>query len=176
MLPKLSGFDVCKKTRAEGISTPIILLTARGEEIDKILGLEFGADDYITKPFGMEELMARIRAALRRVPQKEDEGSKLETGDFMVDLEAYTVSVRGVMIHLTPKEFELLSLFLKNDGKVLTHRKILSAIWGANSVEQSEYLRVFVGNLRKKIELDPSDPKYIQTEPWIGYRFSSYPN
>lgn len=171
-MPGMNGIDFCKEVRKIS-EVPIIVLSVKGQEEIKVAALDAGADDYITKPFGMDELMARIRAALRRVPPKEEDEKKIELGVFSVDLEAYSVSVRGRRVHLTPKEYELLNLFLQNDGKVLTHRKILSAIWGANSVEQSEYLRVFVGNLRKKIERTPTDPQYIQTEPWVGYRFSS---
>jgi len=124
--------------------------------------------------------MARIRAALRRSQsagdgKHEERPLRIDSGDFSVDLETYKVKVRGEAVHLTPKELELLVFFLKNEGKVMTHRNILSAVWGANSVEQNEYLRVFVGTLRKKFEADPSDPQYILTEPWVGYRFNSQP-
>jgi two-component system KDP operon response regulator KdpE len=143
-----------------------------------VAALDAGADDYVTKPFGMEELMARIRAALRRSSSttdgdQEQQPVRIDSGDFSVDLETYTVKVRQEAVHLTPKELELLVYFLRNEGKVMTHRNILSAVWGANSVEQNEYLRVFVGTLRKKLEPDPADPQYIVTEPWVGYRFNS---
>ena len=175
-MPEMSGLSLCRAIRRIS-PVPIIVLSVRGEESTKVDALDAGADDYVTKPFGMEELMARIRAALRRVPvdsgDEDDAAIILESGDFSVDLETYTVKVRGEAVHLTPKELELLVYFLKNEGKVMTHRAVLSAVWGANSVEQNEYLRVFVATLRKKLEADPSDPRYILTEPWVGYRFNS---
>ena len=171
-MPEMGGLALCGELRKIA-TVPIIVLSVKGEEDTKVAALDAGADDYVTKPFGIEELLARIRAALRRAPDEAEPLSRIESGDFSVNLETYTVSVRGEKLHLTPKEFELLIFFLKNEGKVLTHRSILNAIWGANAVEQSEYLRVFVGNLRKKIELDPSHPKYILTEPWVGYRFGA---
>ncbi len=179
-MPEMGGLSLCREVRKIS-QVPIIVLSVKGEESTKVDALDAGADDYVTKPFGMEELMARIRAALRRrVPAgsngSEDARTKIESGDFFIDLETYTVSVRGETLHLTPKELDLLVFFLKNEGKVMTHRAILSAVWGSNSVEQNEYLRVFVGNLRKKLEADPSDPKYVVTEPWVGYRFSSTPS
>ena len=177
-MPEMGGLILCREIRKLS-AVPIIVLSVRGEESTKVAALDAGADDYVTKPFGMEELMARIRAALRRSPSiaepRQERPVSIESGHFSVDLETYTVKVRGEPIHLTPKELELLVLFLKNEGKVMTHRNILSAVWGANSVEQNEYLRVFVGTLRKKLEKDPSDPRYIVTEPWVGYRFSSQP-
>lgn len=171
-MPEMDGLELCRQIRARS-EVPIIVLSVKGEERTKVEALDVGADDYVTKPFGMDELMARVRAALRRVPEGSKEIKHLEIGDFTVDFEAYTVKVRGSNVHLTPKEFELLVYFLKNDGKVLTHRKILASIWGANSVEQAEYLRVFVASLRKKVEQEPAEPKYILTEPWVGYRFSA---
>ncbi len=176
-MPEMGGLLLCREIRKLS-AVPIIVLSVRGEESTKVAALDAGADDYVTKPFGMEELMARIRAALRRSQstgdgKQEEQPVKIESGDFSVDLETYTVKVRGEAVHLTPKELELLVFFLKNEGKVMTHRNILSAVWGANSVEQNEYLRVFVGTLRKKLEADPADPRYILTEPWVGYRFNS---
>ena len=178
-MPEMGGLTLCREIRKIS-KVPIIVLSVKGEESTKVDALDAGADDYVTKPFGMDELMARIRAALRRVaagPASADESRPIiESGDFLVNLETYTVTVRGEQLHLTPKELELLVFFLKHEGKVMTHRAVLSAVWGANSVEQNEYLRVFVGNLRKKLEADPSDPKYVVTEPWVGYRFSSTPS
>jgi two-component system, OmpR family, KDP operon response regulator KdpE len=178
-MPEMGGLTLCREIRKTS-QVPIIVLSVKGEEAAKVDALDAGADDYVTKPFGMEELMARIRAALRRVPAAIEEPDQpavnLESGDFSVNLETYKVKVRGETVHLTPKELELLVYFLKNEGKVMTHRSILSAVWGANAVEQNEYLRVFVGNLRKKLEADPSNPKYILTEPWVGYRFSGLPD
>jgi two-component system, OmpR family, KDP operon response regulator KdpE len=149
-------------------------LSAKGEEQTKVEALDIGADDYVTKPFGIDELLARVRASLRRAPLPVTAAavqSILEVGDFRVDFESRQVTVCGREVHLTPKEFELLTYFLNHSGKVLTRRTLLAALWGGNYVEQNEYLRVFVGNLRKKLEKDPSNPRYILTEPWIGYRF-----
>ena len=156
-MPGMDGLKLCGEIR-KGSQVPIIVLSVKGEEPTKVAALDAGADDYVTKPFGSEELLARIRVALRRV-----EVSPASAGPI----------VRGESVHLTPKEFELLVFFMKNEGKVLTHRKILASVWDANAVEQAEYLRVFVGNLRKKFELDVTDPKYILTEPWVGYRFNA---
>jgi two-component system KDP operon response regulator KdpE len=173
-MPNMSGLELCRKLRAIS-SVPIIVLSVKGEEETKVEALDAGADDYVTKPFSINELLARIRAALRRSAIISAAGpaepKTIELGDFHVDLEARSVSVGGREIHLTPKEYELLLYFLQHAGKVLTHRTLLGAIWGGNYTEQSEYLRVFVGQLRKKIEQDPSSPKYILTEPWVGYRF-----
>lgn len=172
-MPNVDGLELCRRVRAVS-QVPIIVLSAKGEEKTKVEALDIGADDFVTKPFGMDELLARVRASLRRATApsiNEATQTVLESGDFHVDLEAREVKVRGKEIHLTPKEFELLIYFIRHSGKVLTHRTLLSAIWGGNYVEQNEYLRVFVGNLRKKIEPDAAAPRYIVTEPWIGYRF-----
>jgi two-component system KDP operon response regulator KdpE len=168
-MPEMSGIEVCREIRRAS-AIPIIVLSVKGEEKTKVEALDAGADDYITKPFGMDELLARVRVALRRAPS-EKESSKLEAGDFLIDLATHRAFVRGREVHLTPKEFELLSHFVKNHGKVMTHRSLLAAIWGGNFTEQTEYLRVFVGNLRKKIEPNPAKPTHILTEPWVGYRF-----
>jgi len=170
-MPNLSGLELCRRLRATS-DVPIIVLSVRGEEQTKVQALDAGADDYVTKPFGMDELLARIRAALRRKPPPDSQSPILEAGDFQIDLEAHTVTQRGNEIHLTPKEFDLLVHLLRNAGKVLTHHALLGAVWGGDYTEQNEYLRVFIGQLRKKIELDPSEPRYILTEPWIGYRFN----
>ena len=172
-MPNVDGLELCRRLRAVS-QVPIIVLSAKGEEKTKVEALDIGADDFVTKPFGIDELLARVRASLRRATApsiNEAAQTVLESGDFYIDLEAREVKVRDKEIHLTPKEFELLIYFIKHSGKVLTHRTLLSAIWGGNYVEQNEYLRVFVGNLRKKIELDAAAPRYIVTEPWIGYRF-----
>jgi two-component system KDP operon response regulator KdpE len=150
---------------------PIIVLSVRGQDRSKVEALDAGADDYVTKPFSMNELLARIRAQLRRTPAAEEQPSVITAGDFSIDLEARSVKVSGHEVHLTPKEFDLLVYLARRPGKVVTHRTLLAAIWGPNSIEQPEYLRVFVGQLRKKIETDPSTPKYLLTEPWVGYRF-----
>ena len=170
-MPNLSGLDLCRRLRAIS-EVPIIVLSVRGEEKTKVEALDAGADDYITKPFGMDELLARIRAALRRKPATDSNAQILEAGDFRIDLDAHTATQAGKELRLTPKEFDLLVHLMRNAGKVLTHRALLAAVWGGDYTEQNEYLRVFIGQLRKKIELDPSGPRYILTEPWIGYRFN----
>ena len=170
-MPNLSGLELCRRLRATS-DVPIIVLSVRGEEQTKVQALDAGADDYVTKPFGMDELLARIRAALRRQPATDSRSQMLEAGDFRIDLEAHTITQSGKEIHLTPKEFDLMVHLVRNAGKVLTHRALLGAVWGGDYTEQNEYLRVFIGQLRKKIEPDPSEPRYILTEPWIGYRFN----
>lgn len=172
-MPEMSGIEVCREIRKTS-EVPIIVLSVKGEEQTKVEALDAGADDYITKPFGMNELLARARAVLRRRPD-EDREQLVEAGDFTVDEANHLVTVRGDQIHLTPKEFELLSFLIRNHDRVLTHRTLLAKIWGGDYTEQTEYLRVFIGNLRKKIEIDPSKPRYILTEPWVGYRFSPTP-
>lgn len=169
-MPVMDGLELCRRFRLKSKS-PIIVLSVKGEERTKVQALDAGADDYVTKPFGINELLARVRANLRRTPQEEISGGVIEDGDFRVDLDAHVVSVRGRELKLTPKEFELLVYFARNPHKVVTHRKLLSAVWGAASAEQPEYLRVFIGQLRKKIEADTGSPSYILTEPWVGYRF-----
>lgn len=171
-MPNMSGLELCKKIRSFS-AVPIIVLSVRGEEKTKVEALDAGADDYITKPFGIDELVARIRAIHRRVStESTDSSSQLSRGDFQIDLDARQVNVRGGEVHLTPKEYDLLVYFIRHPGKVLTQRTLLGAVWGGNFTEQSEYLRVFVGQLRKKIEPDSANPRYIVTEPWIGYRFN----
>ena len=171
-MSEMDGIEFCREIRKVS-QLPIIVLSVRGEEKTKVQALDAGADDYVTKPFGIDELLARVRAALRRVPLNgDDEQSILEDGDFRIDLSRHTASVRGQDVHLTPKEFDLLVLLFRNRGRCLTHRAILTAIWGGNFTEQTEYLRVFLGNLRKKIESNPTKPTYILTEPWVGYRFN----
>ncbi len=171
-MPNVDGLEFCRRLRAIS-QVPIIVLSAKGEEKTKVEALDIGADDFVTKPFGIDELLARVRASLRRAnapPISETTQVTLDVGDFHVNLESREVKVRDKDVHLTPKEFDLLIYFIKHSGKVLTHRTLLAAIWGSNYVEQNEYLRVFIGNLRKKIELEAT-PRYIVTEPWIGYRF-----
>ena len=170
-MPNMGGLEFCRRVRLTS-DVPLIVLSVKSEERIKVEALDAGADDYVTKPFGMDELLARIRAALRRNSVRAGKESAVrETGDFRVDPEAHKASVKGREIHLTPKEFELLVYLVQHPGVVLTHHKLLGAIWGGNYTEQTEYLRVFIGQLRKKIEADPANPKYILTEPWIGYRF-----
>lgn len=170
-MPDMDGIEVCRAIRKLS-QVPIIVLSVKGEEKTKVEALDAGADDYMTKPFGMSELLARVRANLRRSPITKEE-TEFQAGDFRIDLAKHQIFVKEKEIHLTPTEFELMSYLIKNDGKVITHRTLLGAIWGGNFTEQNEYLRVFVGNLRKKIEENPSKPKYILTEPWVGYRFNS---
>jgi two-component system, OmpR family, KDP operon response regulator KdpE len=171
-MPNMNGIELCRRLRAIS-QVPIIVLSAKGEEQTKVEALDTGADDFVTKPFGIDELLARVRASLRRAatPIANEALTVIEAGDFHVDLESRKLTVLGREIHLTPKEFDLLTYFIQHPGKVLTHRTLLAAVWGGTYIEQNEYLRVFVGNLRKKIESDPATPRYIITEPWIGYRF-----
>ena len=172
-MPNMDGLHLCRNLRVIS-QLPIIVLSVRGEERTKVQALDAGADDYVTKPFGMDELLARIRAALRRAPDPKQDvvaASVFEVGDFRLDLEDRSVTVRGREVHLTPKEYDLMVYLVSHPGKVLTHRTLLAAVWGGESLEQTEYLRVFVGQLRKKIEPEPASPRYLLTEPWIGYRF-----
>jgi two-component system KDP operon response regulator KdpE len=170
-LPDLEGSEVCRRMRALS-KAPIVVLSARNEEADKVAALDLGADDYVTKPFGPEELLARIRVALRRAgADAPQEGGVFEAGGITIDYDRHRVLRDDVEIRLTPKEFELLSLLARNHDRVLTHRAILKAIWGANAVEQPEHLWTLVAQLRKKIEPDPTNPKYLLSEPWVGYRF-----
>ena len=168
MMPGMSGVEVCRRIR-EKARTPIIVLSVRDRERSKIEALDAGADDYITKPFSSQELLARVRAHLRRAPERPID-SAIEAGDFVVDPAAHTVTVSGRHVHLTPKEFDLLLHLARHPGKVITHRALLTAIWGAQSAHQPEYLRVFIGQLRRKLEGE-SGKQYFQTEPWVGYRF-----
>jgi two-component system KDP operon response regulator KdpE len=173
-LPDLEGTEVCRRIRLTS-KVPIVVLSARGAEADKVQALDLGADDYVTKPFGPEELLARLRVALRRVASDDGvvESGVLRAGDLAIDYDRRRV-VRGeAEIRLTPKEFELLSLLARNHDRVLTHRTILKAIWGANAVEQPEHLWTLVAQLRKKVEIDPGTPRYLISEPWVGYRFST---
>jgi two-component system, OmpR family, KDP operon response regulator KdpE len=172
-MPNVDGLELTRRLRAIS-QVPIIVLSAKGEEKTKVEALDLGADDFVTKPFGIDELLARVRASLRRAKApvtNETTQTTLDAGDFHVDLESREVTVRSNPVHLTPKEFDLLVYFIRHSGKVLTHRTLLAALWGGNYVEQNEYLRVFVGNLRKKLEPEVATPRYILTEPWIGYRF-----
>ena len=171
-MPNLGGLELCRRLRAIS-EVPIIVLSVRGEEKTKVEALDAGADDYMTKPYGIDELLARIRAALRRKPATDSNAQILEAGDFRIDLDAHTATQAGKELRLTPKEFDLLVHLMRNAGKVLTHRALLGAVWGGDYTEQNEYLRVFIGQLRKKIEPNPSEPRYILTEPWIGYRFNT---
>ena len=170
-MPGMGGLEACREIR-RSLDVPILMLTVRNSERDKVLALDAGADDYVVKPFGMQELLARIRAALRRrMPQGQE--TSFSTKDLSVDFEARLVTVRGRDVHLTPKEFELLRHLVSNAGKPLTHRRLLQAVWGPDYGDEPEYLRVMINQLRKKIESDPTRPKLILTEPWVGYRFQA---
>lgn len=175
-LPDMDGREVCRQIR-ERADTPIVVLSARGAEKDKVAALDQGADDYVTKPFGPEELMARVRAALRRSLGREGVlHGQLTRGDLTIDFDRRRVHRGELEIRLTPKEFELLTLLVTHAGRVLTHRFILKAIWGTHSIDQPEHLRVLMGQLRRKIEPDPTNPRYLLTEPWVGYRFADEPD
>jgi two-component system KDP operon response regulator KdpE len=169
-LPDIDGVEVCRQIR-ESLNVPIVVLSARGAEGDKVRALDVGADDYVTKPFGAEELLARIRAALRRSDAPSPASEPIIRGGLTIDRERFRVLRDGEEVRLTPKEFELLTFLAQRPGRVLTHRAILKAIWGPNAVDQPEHLRVLIGALRRKIEANPSTPAYILTEPWVGYRF-----
>lgn len=168
-MPGRSGLETCREIRASS-DVPIIMLTVRNSENDKVQALDAGADDYVVKPFGAEELMARIRAALRRAAPSDAPPPFLST-DLKIDFEKRSVLVKGQPVRLTPKEFELLRHLVANQGKTVGHRRLLQAVWGPDYGDETEYLRVFINQLRKKIEPDPQDPRYIHTEPWVGYRF-----
>jgi two-component system KDP operon response regulator KdpE len=169
-MPHMDGLELCRRIRAQS-NVPIIVLSVKSEEGMKVEALDSGADDYITKPFGTDELLARVRATLRRSGADSDTAS-FDVGDFRVDLEARRVHIRGNEVRLTPKEFELFVYMARHPNRVLGHRTLLEAVWGEASQEQPEYLRVFMGQLRKKLEADPSNPKYLVTEPWVGYKFN----
>jgi two-component system, OmpR family, KDP operon response regulator KdpE len=174
-LPDIEGAEVCRAIRAEA-GTPIIILSARGAEADKVAALDLGADDYVTKPFGPEELLARIRVALRRVLSVDESPiPRLQLGDLTVDYDRRRVIRGDEDIRLTPKEFDLLAMLAQNADRVLTHRAILKAVWGPNAVNQPEHLWVLMGQLRKKIEPDPRHPRYLISEPWVGYRLTTEP-
>jgi two-component system KDP operon response regulator KdpE len=169
-MPHMDGLELCRRIRAMS-SVPIIVLSVKGEERTKVEALDSGADDYVTKPFSIDELMARVRAALRR-SGGEPELASFEAGDFKIDLEGRRVHAHGHEVRLTPKEFDLFVYMARHPNRVITHRTLLEAVWGEASQEQPEYLRVFMGQLRKKLEPDPSNPRYLVTEPWVGYRFN----
>jgi two-component system, OmpR family, KDP operon response regulator KdpE len=170
-MPNMDGLALCRTVRKES-RVPIIVLSVKGEEAVKVEALDAGADDYVTKPFNVNELLARVRVALRRSALPEEpETPLIDVGKFRIDIAARKVQVGDREVHLTPKEFDLLIYLAKHAGRVVTHRALLTAVWGPSSVQQPEYLRVFVGHLRKKLEADESTPRYILTEPWVGYRF-----
>lgn len=168
-MPAIDGVQLTRTVRAAS-NVPIIVLSVRDKEPQKVEALDAGADDYVTKPFGMNELLARVRANLRRTPAENEENPVIEIGDFRIDTGARKVTVLRREVRLTPKEFDLLVYMARHPGKVITHRALLGAVWGGQSTEQVEYLRVFVGQLRKKLEPDATSPRYLVTEPWVGYR------
>ena len=169
-MPNMNGIELCRQLRAES-TLPIIVLSVKGEEKTKVEALDAGADDYVTKPVGMDELLARVRRNLARAQPTEDPAKRtIAIGDFKIDADAFRVSVKNIDVRLTPKEFELLLYLARHASRVVTHRALLLAIWGPNSVEQPEHLRVLVEQLRKKID-STDTPRYIITEPWVGYRF-----
>ncbi len=170
-MPNMNGIQLCRRVRMNS-AVPIIVLSVRNQEEQKIQALDAGADDYVTKPFSMNELLARVRANLRRAPKAEPTLPEwIEVGDFRIDLATRVVNVKANPVHLTPKEFDLLLYMAQHPHRVIPHRALLAAIWGDTSTEQPEYLRVFVGQLRKKIEANPAEPKYVLTDRWVGYRF-----
>jgi two-component system KDP operon response regulator KdpE len=168
-MPGIGGLEACREIRDQS-DVAIIMLTVRNTEHDKVLALDAGADDYVVKPFSMEELLARIRAALRRTSSAEPVPT-FTSNDLEIDFERRRVLVQGRPVRLTPKEFELLRHLVLSQGKPLEHRRLLQAVWGPDYGNETEYLRVFINQLRKKIEPDPAHPKYIHTDPWVGYRF-----
>lgn len=170
-MPGIGGIAAAREIR-EMSDAPIIMLTVRSAERDKVLALDAGADDYVTKPFGIEELLARIRAALRRHAPG-DAVPTFMTKDLTIDFDSRLLTVRGKHVHLTPKEFDVLKHLVASIGKPLSHRRLLQAVWGPEYGEETENLRVVINQLRKKIETDPAHPKYILTEPWVGYRFQA---
>jgi two-component system, OmpR family, KDP operon response regulator KdpE len=170
-LPDRDGKEVIKEIRAWS-KMPIIVLSARDRETEKIAALDLGADDYINKPFGIGELLARVRAALRHSAQDAAETLVYRQGGLEVDTLAHKVSLNGEGVRLTPKEYDLLHVLVRNAGRVVTHRQILAAVWGPAHTDDTQYLRVFIGQLRQKIEVDPAAPTLIQTEPGVGYRFA----
>jgi two-component system KDP operon response regulator KdpE len=172
-LPDMDGIEVCRLVRARW-DMPIVVLSARGSERDKVTALDEGADDYVTKPFGTGELLARVRAGLRRrLGSDPQETGRWERGDLVIDFDRRRVVRSGLEIRLTPKEFELLALMARHPGQVLTNRTILKKIWGPHAVDQPEHVRVLMGQLRRKLEPDPARPRYLLTEPWVGYRFAA---
>jgi two-component system KDP operon response regulator KdpE len=175
-LPDISGVEVCQSIRVESETVPIVVLSAARTEADKVNALEMGADDYVTKPFGPDELVARVKVALRRVRLAAAPPRHQVVGDLAIDHERHQVVRDGETIRLTPMEFRLLAFFARNAGRVLTHRAILRAVWGPQAVDEREHLWVLVRQLRKKIEPDPAQPRYLVIEPWVGYRFTSDPS
>ncbi len=172
MLPGMDGIEVCRAIRRDS-PVPIIMLTAKSEEIDKVIGLEVGADDYVTKPFGMRELMARVKAVMRRLTLESQVPESLTIGELGIDFAAHTVEVRGAVVDLAPREFQLLGLLATNRGRALSRDQILERVWGEDAFCEPHTVDVHIRWIRQKIERDPSDPKYILTVRGVGYRFQS---
>lgn len=173
-MPGMNGMDACREIRAD-TNIAIIMLTVRNSEADKVAALDAGADDFITKPFSTPELLARIRAALRRVPATHSSPARIQVRQLLIDFNARTVSKGAEPVHLTPKELDLIRYFTQHPNEALSHRELLQAVWGPDYGSQVDYLRVFIKNLRRKIEPNPENPEYITTEPWVGYRFNGQP-
>jgi two-component system, OmpR family, KDP operon response regulator KdpE len=173
-MPGMGGLATCHRLRADK-NVAIIILTVRDSEADKVAALDAGADDFVTKPFSTPELLARIRAALRRVPALQSAPDRMQIGSLVVDFVDRTVSNGDEPIHLTPKELDLLRYLIQHANKAISHRELLQAVWGADYGHQVDYLRVFIKSLRKKIEVNPDQPVFITTEPWVGYRFNGSP-
>ena len=171
-MPGMGGFAACKAIRND-THIAIVMLTVRNSEADKVGALDAGADDFVTKPFGTPELLARIRAALRRVPLSQASPPRFQVGQLVIDFAARTVIHGATTMHLTPKELEILRYLTQHANQVVSHRELLQAVWGPDYGDQVDYLRVFIKNLRKKMEVNPERPEYITTEPWVGYRFNT---
>lgn len=172
-MPGIGGLEACRRIRSMAPEVAIVMVTVRDAEADIVQALEAGADDYITKPFRFGELVARLRAVLRRTVDETTQLTTLQAGDLEIDFDRRVVRRAREIVHLTPTEFDLLALLMKNQGSLLSHKKLLQAIWGPEYGEELEYLRSYVRTLRKKLEDDPAQPKYILTEPWVGYRFQN---
>lgn len=172
-MPGIGGLETCRAIR-QSFDIPIIILSVRNTERDKVDALDAGADDYVIKPYGIQELLARIRAAIRRTPASADSGPHIfATPELEIDFDTRRATVNGTTVRLTPKEFDLLKFLVSHPDKPIPHRKLLQTVWGPDYGDEVEYLRVFVNQLRKKIEPVPSKPKYLVTEPWVGYRFAA---
>jgi two-component system KDP operon response regulator KdpE len=173
-LPDMDGVEVVQRLR-EWSQMPVIVLSARAQEEDKVAALDAGADDYLTKPFGVSELLARLRVALRRAARGPEGSQVFESGPLKVDLGARRVEVAGCEVHLTPIEYRLLTMLVRHPGKVLTHRQLLKDVWGPSHIEHAHYLRIYMAQLRRKLEEDPAQPRFLLTEPGVGYRLAGEP-
>lgn len=173
-MPDMSGLETCRAIRADP-NVAIVMLTVHNSEATKVSALDAGADDFVTKPFSTPELLARIRAALRRVPMAQSSPSRLLVGDLVIDFGTRSITQGSTNVHLTPKELDLLRYLVQHPNQAVSHREALQAVWGPDYGDQVDYLRAFIKSLRKKIELNPDDPKYITTEPWVGYRLNGTP-